>query len=177
MVDFEVVLANTSVVPTTASQVFDFELLVRADDAVEVERIPVRVMVPDDASHEFDEAPESAFYRNVYDSTARCITPPERPKWGDLEWEGSVPDGTSIEFQIRTSPTLSGLPSAIPAIIEIPTDTTDQVLNLTDELIAVGQPWGLPYIQITAVMNASNSPPTTPILEGWTFEFVCEAAE
>jgi hypothetical protein len=27
------------------------------------------------------------------------------------------------------------------------------------------------------VLNATNSPPATPTLEGWTFEFVCEAAE
>ena len=45
------------------------------------------------------------------------------------------------------------------------------------EVFADGQPYGLPYIQITAVLNPANSPPETPTLEGWTFEFVCEAAE
>jgi len=177
VIDFEVLFMNSSVPPTTASQVFDFELVVRADDDVEVERIPVRVMVPDAAAHEFDAAPESAFYRNAYDTTTRCNTPSDRPKWGDLRWDGGTPDGTSIEFQIRTAPTLADLPTAVPAIVEIPTDTTSDTFNITEELIADGQLYGFPYLQITAILNPSNSPPATPSLEGWSFEFVCEAAE
>ena len=176
-VTFEVLFANTSVPPTSASQVFDFELVARADDAVEIERIPVRVMVPDAASHEFDDAPEASFYRNAYDTTVRCNTPPERPKWGELRWDGSTPDGTTIELQIRTAPTFDTLGTAVPAIVEIPTDTANNTLNITDELVADGLPWGLPFIQITAVLNPSTSPPATPTLEGWSFEFVCEAAE
>ncbi len=173
----DVLFSNTSVSPTSVAQLFDFELVVRADDAVEVQRIPVRVMVPNAADHDFTEIPGSAFYRNVYDSTARCITPPERPKWGDLTWSGSTPDGSSIEFQIRTANTAAELQTAIPAVITIPTDTDSHTLNLTDELIAGGQSYGLPYIQITAVLDASNDPPVTPMLSGWSFEFVCEAAE
>jgi hypothetical protein len=177
VLDYEVLLSNTSVAPTSASQVFDFELVARADDAVEVERIPVRVMVPDSASHDFDQLPSSSFYRNSYDSTARCITPPERPKWGDLQWQGDTPEGTSIEFQIRTANTAEELATSVPAIVMVPDDTTSHTLNLTDELIADGLPYGLPYIQITAVLNPSSDPPETPELAGWTFEFVCEAAE
>ena len=175
--EYEVIFANTTVAPTGASQVFDFELVVRADDAVEVERIPVRVMVPDAAAHEFDDVPGSSFYRNVYDSTARCITPPEHPKWGDLTWAGSTPGTSTIEFQIRTANTAADVLTAIPAVVVIPTDTTSNTFNLTQELIAAGQPYGLPYIQITAVLNPANGPPTSPTLEGWSFEFVCEAAE
>jgi len=177
LLEYEVVLANTSVAPTGASQVFDFEIEVRADDAVEVERIPVRVMVPDAAAHDFDDLPGSNFYRNVYDSTARCNTPPEHPKWGDLTWTGTTPGASTIEFQIRTAATVAELQTAIPVVVVIPTDTNSNTFNLTDELIADGQPWGLPYIQITAVLSPSTSPPATPTLEGWTFEFVCEAAE
>jgi hypothetical protein len=175
--EYEVIFHNTTVPPTGVSQVFDFELVVRADDAVEVERIPVRIMVPDAAAHEFEDIPGSNFYRNSYDSTARCITPPEHPKWGALTWTGSTPDGTSLEFHIRTAPTIDDLQSAIPAVVVIPTDTTSQTFDVTEELIADGQPYGLPYIQITAVLNPSTDPPATPALQGWTFEFFCEAAE
>jgi hypothetical protein len=62
-------------------------------------------------------------------------------------------------------------------VVVIPTDTTSRTLNLTQELIAGGQTYGLPYIQITALLNPTNSPPLSPTLEGWSFEFVCEAAE
>lgn len=177
LLDYEVVFSNRSTPPTASSQLFDFELVARADGAIEVERIPVRIMVPDAAAHEFDDLPGTSFYRNSYDSTARCITPPERPKWGDLVWEGSTPEGTSIEFQIRTANTAEELPTAIPAIVVVPDDTESHTLDLTQELIDAEQSSGLPYIQITAMLNPSNDPPGTPTLRGWTFEFFCEAAE
>ncbi|MBW1906584.1 MAG: hypothetical protein JRJ24_15015 [Deltaproteobacteria bacterium] len=180
LLEYDVVFMNTSVSPTMDSQVFDFEVVVWADDAVLVERIPVRVMVPDSAAHDFDDVAGSSFYRNEYDSTERCNAPPdgpEVPKWGDLRWTGTTPGASTIEFQIRTAPTAAELQLAVPATVIIPIDTDSRTLNLTEELIADGQFWGLPYIQITAVLNATNSPPQTPTLEGWTFEFVCEAAE
>jgi hypothetical protein len=176
-VDFEVLFANRTVVPTESSQVFDFELVIRADDAVEVERIPVRVLIPEADAHAFDETPGTSFYRNVYDTTSRCITPPERPKWSDFTWEGDTPEGTAIEFQIRTAATEPELATSVPAIVEVPTDTESRVFNLTDELIADGLTYGLPYIQITAVLKPLASPPATPSLQGWSFEFFCEAAE
>jgi hypothetical protein len=176
-IEFELRLLNDSIPQAATSQVFDFEIILWVDDTIELERIPVRVMVPDDATVDFDDAPGANFYRNVYDSTARCITPPEHPKWGDLTWIGSTPGASTIEFQIRTANSAADLQTAIPAVVVIPTDTTSNTLNLTDELIADGQPWGLPYIQITAMLNPSSSPPETPTLEGWSFEFVCEAAE
>lgn len=177
VLEYEVLLANTTVPPNGASQVFDFELLVQAEGSIEVERIPVRVMVPDSAAHEFDELPGANFYRNVYESTLRCNTPPERPTWGNLTWSGSTPTGSSIEFQIRTAETEAGLASAIPAIVIIPDDTSSNTFNIRDELLADGIPSGLLYLQVTATLNPSNSPPTTPVLEGWSFEFFCEAAE
>ena len=133
-------------------------------------------MVPDTAAHVFDDTPASAFYRNVYDSTERCVGL-EAPKWGALTWEGSTPSGTSIDFQIRTAPAPEALPSAIPVILSITGGDSGGTFDLREELIAAGQTVGLPYIQITAVLIPSNSPPATPTLDGWTFEFVCEAAQ
>ena len=174
---YEVVFANRTVSPIGAAQVFDFEIVVWADDVLEVERIPVRVMIPDAASHVFNDTPASSFYRNVYDATERCITPPEFPKWGALTWEGTTPSGSSIDFQIRTAPVLEDLPTAIPVILSITGSAEGGTFDLREELIAAGQVVGLPYIQITAVLNPSTSPPTTPTLNGWSFEFVCEAAQ
>ncbi len=177
LLEYDVIFSNTTVAPTGASQVFDFEVVVWADDTVQVERIPVRVMVPDAAAHDFDVSPGSSFYRNVYDSTERCTTLFESPKWGDLTWSGTTPGDSTIEFQIRTAASPAELAVAIPASVVIPTDTTSMTLNLAEELIDDGQVVGLPYIQITAVLNPTNSPAATPTLEGWSFEFVCEAAQ
>lgn len=177
VVDYAVSLANRTVAPTSVSQVYDFEVVVRADDTVEIERVPVRVMVPDADAHAFNTPSNPSYYRNSYDTTARCITPPERPKWGLLTWSGSTPPGTAIEFQIRTANTEAELDAVAPAIVEIPTDTTASSFDIREELIADGQLYGLPYLRVTAVLKPSITPPATPTLEGWTFEFFCEAAE
>ncbi|MFW2388453.1 MAG: hypothetical protein ACN4G0_08955, partial [Polyangiales bacterium] len=169
--------ANRSVPPTGSSQVYDFELVASADNVVEVERIPVRVMIPDADSHEFDETPGTAFYRNVYDSTERCITPPEHPKWDDLIWEGSTPESSSIDFQIRTAASADELALTLPVVVSVSGSGTGGTIDVRDELIAGGQTVGLPYIQITAVLNPSTSPPATPTLVGWSFQYFCEAAQ
>ncbi|MEM7137456.1 MAG: hypothetical protein AAF500_12790 [Myxococcota bacterium] len=175
--DFELRLLNEIVPPIATSQVFDFELVVTADDVVEVERIPVRVLVPDAAAHEFAAVPEDNFYRNTYDSLDRCNVPPERPSWGSLTWTGNTPAGSTIEFQIRTADTEAELEMATPASIIIPTDTTDTTLDIRSELIADGMSDGLLLIEITAMLNPSADLLATPELEGWAFEFTCFAAE
>jgi hypothetical protein len=175
--DFAVSLQNQTIEPTAASQVFDFEVVVQLDGSVEIERVPVRVMVPNADAHVFEGSSGPSFYQNSYDTTARCITPPERPKWSDLTWSGTTPAGTSIEFQIRTANEESELDDAPPAIVRIPTDTEESTFNISDELIADGQLTGLPYLRITAVLGSSSSPPASPTLEGWSFEFFCEPAE
>ena len=87
-------------------------------------------------------------------------------------------NGKSAAERLAAAEDLQALgKAAIPAIVEVPTDTESRVFDLTEELIADGLTYGLPYIQITAVFKPSLDPPATPSLEGWSFEFFCEAAE
>ncbi|MGB5809602.1 MAG: hypothetical protein WBG86_03675 [Polyangiales bacterium] len=176
--EFEVTLMNDSVPPIDgASQRFDFEIVVRADDAVEIERIPVRVLVPDEASHEFVAIPEMNFYRNSYDSSLTCNTPPERPDWGFLVWEGDTPGGSTIEFQIRAANTMEELAMVVPASVIIPTDTTEEKLDIGQALIDDGFPNGALFIEVTAMLNPSPDVLSTPELTGWSLEYTCFAAE
>ena len=175
-ISFSTIFSNTSRAPEIDSQVFDFEILVQADYVVDVERVPVRVLVPSVDGHRFDDTSQANFYRNAYDTTARCGNL-EAPKWGLLTWDGSTPVGTSIDFEIRTANLIEDLATAPPAIVTVDSGTTSNSFDITDTLIGNDQPWGLPYLQITAVLNPSTSPPATPELTGWSFEFFCEAAQ
>ncbi|MDH3623894.1 MAG: VWA domain-containing protein [Myxococcales bacterium] len=176
-IEFELRLLNDSVPQAATSQVFDFEIILWVDDTIELERIPVRVMVPDDATLDFNDAPGANFYQNSYDSIDRCTIPPERPDWGDLTWTGSTPGDSSIEFQIRAANTTAELDTAVPAVVIIPTDTTDTTLDVGQELINDGIPNGLPFLRVTAILNPTSDLANTPELEGWELEFVCFAAE
>ena len=104
-VDYELLLRNNTVAPTSNSQVFDFEIVVTLDGTIEIDRIPVRILVPDAPSHEFDAAPGTNFYLNNYDAFDRCNAPVERPTWNTISWEGSTPGDTTIDFQIRAANT------------------------------------------------------------------------
>ncbi|MDH3485100.1 MAG: VWA domain-containing protein, partial [Myxococcales bacterium] len=174
---FELGLLNDSVPPTSTSQVFDFEVIIWVDDTIELERIPIRVMVPDAAAHTFDNTPGTNFYRNSYDSTDRCRTPPERPDWGDLTWTGNTPGDSLIEFQIRSTSTAAELDTAVPVVIVIPTDTMDTTLDVGQELINNGIPNGLPFLRVTAMLTPTSDLAFSPELFGWELEFVCFAAE
>ncbi len=176
-IEFELRLLNNSVAQTATAQVFDFEVILWVDGTVELERIPVRVLVPDDATVDFDGTPGANFYENSYDSLDRCVTPPERPDWGDLTWTGSTPGDSSIEFQFRSANTAAELDTATPAVVVIPADTTETTLDIGQELIADGIPNGLPFLRVTAVLNPTSDLAATPELSGWELEFVCFPAD
>jgi len=176
-IEFELRLLNDSVPQAATSQLFDFEVILRVDDTIELERIPVRVLVPDDATVDFNDAPGANFYQNSYDSLDRCVTPPERPDWGDLTWTGSTPGDSTIEFQIRSANTAAELDTVTPAMVVIPTDTMDTTLDIGQELINDGIPNGLPFLRVTAVLNPTSDLVDTPELEGWQLEFVCFPAD
>ena len=176
-ISYDLVLANTTVAPLPTGQFFDLEVVVTLDGVVELERIPVRILVPDQASHEFDSAPAANFYFNSYNSLDRCDTPPERPDWDTLTWTGSASGGSSIEFQIRTANTEPELDLAVPVTITVPVDTTDTVFDLRQMLIDNGMLNGLPFLRVTAVLNPSPDFLSTPQLSGWQVEFSCFAAD
>lgn len=177
LLGYELRLLNDFIADTDTPQVFDFELVVDVDDKRELERIPVRVLVPDSASHEFDATPEMNFYRNTYDPLDRCNIPPERPSWGNLVWTGSTPGDSTIEFQIRTADTEAELDTVTPASIIVPTDTSEDTIDIGSELIAAGLSDGLLYLRVTAMLNPSPDFLSTPELTGWTLEFSCFPAD
>lgn len=175
--EFTLDFLNDSVAPTATAQVFDFELVVVVDGQLELERIPVRVLVPDASSHEFEPTPEANFYRNTYDSVGRCRVPPERPSWGMLNWVGNTPGDSTIEFQIRSADTEAELDTMTPVSVVITSGTVSTQIDLRTVLISAGIPDGLLYLRVTAVLNPSPNLLSTPELNGWDFEFTCFAAE
>ena len=166
-VRFQFRLGNTIVSQAATPQVFDFDMVGYAGGA-EIGRIPVRVMVP-----EAGGSYGSGFYQNTYDSDVVCEMPPERPDWGDLTWIGSTPSDSTVEFEFYTANTLAELDTVIPVSITYPTDTTSQVYDVGEELIAGGQENWMPFLRVRAKLNASSDSLSTPTFQGWSMQFNC----
>ncbi len=165
---FEFRIGNNFIPPSEFPQVFEFELVAIADGTVELERIPVRIMVPGDGA-----SYGNGFYENNYAAEVVCTMPPERPDWGNLTWIGSTPSDSTVEFEIFTGNTLAELDAQIPVSIVYPTDTTLQSYDLGETLVANGRPNYMPLLRVKAKLNASSDSYYTPIFEGWSTQFRC----
>ncbi|MDH4281702.1 MAG: hypothetical protein OEV36_03530 [Myxococcales bacterium] len=167
-VAFSFRLGNDFVAPAVSPQVFDFDMIAIADGTAELTRVPVRVMIP-----EVGGAYGAGFYENTYDSDVVCEMPPERPDWGTLEWTGSTPSDSKVTFEFFTGDSVAELGSQIPVSLTYPTDTTAQIYDIGNELIAGGKPNYMPYLRIRARLQASTDSLSTPIFQGWSTEFNC----
>jgi hypothetical protein len=165
---FEFALSNAIVPGGNDHQRFDFDMVALADGEYELNRTPVRVLVPRDGPYY-----QTGYYQNAYDSTYACVTPPERPDWGTLTWSGSTPSDSTVEFEFYTADTLEELDSANSVSIVYPTNTTSQTYDVGDELLAAGlSNYGL-FLRVRAKLNGSGDASDSPVFEGWSMEFNC----
>jgi len=167
-IEFSFRLGNDTVAATAVEQVFDFDMVAMADNTVELNRIPVRVMVP-----RIGSAYGTGFYQNEYESEATCIIPPERPDWGFLTWFGNTPGDTEIQFEFFTADFPEDLDNQIPATITIPTDTTLSPIDVGQVLVDQGKMNYRLYLRVRAKLVASSDFSQTPELQGWSMRFDC----
>ena len=161
-------VGNDFVPSTATAQIFEFYMVVMVDGTTEIDRYPVRVMVPPSGS-DFG----TGFYQNTYDSDVVCEMPPERPDWGDLTWIGSTPSDSTVTFEFYTADDLAGLDSMIPVTLTYPTETTAQTYDVGDVLLSGGETNFKPYLRVRAQLDASTDQASTPVFQGWTMEFNC----
>ncbi len=167
-VGFQFRIGNDFVPPTALPQIFEFDLVAIGDGSIELDRIPVRIMVPGDGS-----SYGNGFYENSYAADYVCEMPPDRPDWGNLTWVGSTPSDSTVEFEVFSGNSLEELETQIPISIVYPTDTTSQVYDIGDLLVDNGIPNYMPYLRVKAKLSASSDTYFTPIFEGWWTEFNC----
>ncbi len=168
-VRFNVSFRNTSVMPTTVAQVFDFFIEVIGDGTIILERVPVRIVVPPAVP----AYPPSGTYTRDYDATMRCAIN-ERPVWGDLRWTvPDLPSGTSVRFELRTADTAAALPTATPlATVNVPSAGSGS-RNVTTTLAGVGARTRLYFLRVHAVLNSSADRLRAPVLSEVQVAYTC----
>jgi hypothetical protein len=163
-------VGNDFVPSTATAQVFDFDMVVMVDGTTEIDRYPVRVMVPPTGG-----SFGSGYYENTYDSDVVCEIPPERPEWGALTWTGSTPSDSEVVFEFFTADTLADLDSQIPVPVTFSGDPVVQshVIDISDELVAAQTPMDSLFLRVRANLRGSTDGSDTPIFQGWSMDFNC----
>jgi hypothetical protein len=171
-VNFTVTFRNDCVMPTTVPQVFNFYIDTLGNGSYVLGHTPVRVVVPPMV---LTYPPSGSYFRD-YDSTARCpASMGLRPDWDTLTWTATTPPDSRIRFEMRTSETLGGLPTATPVSFDVP--PTAPPADVGARLVAAAQRNGLPYLRVTAVLMSSTDRTITPVLSGFELRFNCTAME
>jgi hypothetical protein len=169
-VSFRFRLGNDIVPQTTVTQVFDFDMVGLTENGVELRRFPVRVIVPP-----MGTAYGSGYYQNTYDASTVCQIPPDRPDWGTLTWDGSIPAGTNIEIEIFTDDVLANLDTQVPLKFAFDGTTPPPVtIDVGDELEKMANLGNYrPYLRIRARLQASPDGLQTPTLDNWKLVWDC----
>jgi len=167
VLSFEFRVGNDFVASTGVDQVFDFDLVSVADGSVELNRIPVRVMVPA-AGSEFG----TGFYQNTYDGSVVCEMPPDRPDWDTLSWTGSTPGDSEIEFQFFTANFPEDLENQSP-ISAVVNESMGHDIDVRGLLRNGGGMSKQIYMKVRARLRASTDLANTPVLSGWSMQFNC----
>lgn len=166
-VDFRISFRNDIVMPTAVPQVFTFWIEVLGDGTFVLARIPVRIVVPANVPL----YPPSGSYWQEYDSDLHCAAT-ERPDWNTLSWVvASMPAGTSIRWELRTSETAAGLATA--PVVSFTTPTATSPADVGARLVSAGQTNYQRFLRVTAVLNASPDRTQTPVLRSFELRYTC----
>ena len=111
--------------------------------------------------------------RSVQDSARRCDPRTELTYWRTFEYEVELPEGTSVDFEVRTGNSEAARLAATPLVLRA---TPGRVaVPLDTALIAAGGLASSPYLSITAVLRASPDGARSPTLHHYDLRFTCVA--
>lgn len=138
----------------------------QADEDLEYDEAGVRLALGADGRHVADGR-----HRTVHDATPYCDPRRDWLDWRSLDYRVDLPEGTSIDFELRTASSVAGLDRATAAVVHA--SPGFGVIRPSDELRGAGAPTSLPYLSVTAVLHASADGTRTPVLFHYDLRYHC----
>jgi hypothetical protein len=121
---------------------------------------------------------DGASYVRTYTSVDGTCDPfSETVLWGMLSWRASLPEGTSLTFELRTARSLASLASGDVVRFTATNETPPYVYVSNVFLMAGLSGWSsaAPYLQVTVVLHPSTDGQHAPVLRGLSLEHNCLA--
>lgn len=112
------------------------------------------------------------------DFQATCSDPSQMPVWREIQWKGSIPAGTSVDFLVQTANTEAGLATAVPTLLAMHATSADLVAwtTSTEAVAQVFLDAGIApqiFLQLTIILNASADGQSAPTITNWRQLFDC----
>lgn len=164
-VNFRAEFANNCVPSTAMRQTFTFEILVQGNGTYELGRVPVTIVVPEQAF------PPSGTFTYDIDALTACGAG-RQAAWRELQFVADTPTGTSIDIDTYTSNTTAGLATA-PAVRLGTTPPATSPLDIESALTIAAQPTRAPYLRVKFTLNSDALRSRTPVLRGYRVLFDC----
>ena len=113
---------------------------------------------------------------------AACSDPSQMSVWREIQWKGSIPAGTSVDFLVQTAAKEVNLAAAVPQLL-VTTATTADLAAWTTSTEAVAEVLlgsGIApqaYIRLTIRLNPSADGQLAPTITVWRQLFDCVDSE
>jgi hypothetical protein len=164
-VNFRAEFTNNCVMSTAVRQTFTFEIVVLGNGSYELGRVPVTIVVPEQAY-----PPSGTF---TYDIDALTVCGAGRQAaWRELQYVASTPNGSSIDMDVFTANTVAGLSTATAVRLGT-TPPAASPLNIESALTVAMQPTRAPYLRVRFTLNSNALRTATPTLSGYRVLFDC----
>ncbi len=114
---------------------------------------------------------------------ASCPTAGTRPVWRFLQWQSTVPSGTSVVFSAQTKELASDTYAPATALgigtasATTPGTTWGQGPQTVDAVLVAAGLASKPYLLVTMVFNPDAMALSTPTLKAWQQNYDCVAAQ
>ncbi len=115
------------------------------------------------------------------DYEAVCSNPAQLPVWREIQWKGTIPSGTSVDYSVQTAESEAGLDTA-PAKLLVTSATSADLLAWSNSSKAVDQVLRevgyapKTFIRLTIRLNPSSDGQSTPTITDWRQLFDCKDA-
>lgn len=119
---------------------------------------------------------DGASYVRLYSSVdGTCDPITETVLWGMLTWSATLPEGTSLTFELRTARSPASFASA-DVVRVLATSETPPSSNVQGTFAAAGLPFSAftgPWLQLTVLFHPSEDGQRAPVLRGLSLEHHC----
>lgn len=129
----------------------------------------VRLRLGTDGRH----VPEGRHER-VHDSSLTCDPRTDVPYWRTLPYSVLVPEGTSLDFELRSASSEAALGSATPAVVRAVSGFGE--IPVAEALLTTGGMTSGSFLSVTAVLHASPDGARSPVLHHYDLRYTCVAA-
>ncbi len=110
-------------------------------------------------------------HERTHDSTISCDPLRDIVIWDTLRYEVGLPEGTSVDVELRGASSVSSIATVSPVIVPLRTGVGQ--LDVSDALLFEHGPSSPPYLSITVVLHASADGLRTPLFHHYDLRHTC----